>query len=80
MAHKIKKQIMEIIGQSYPIDGAERQRLEKVFSHLADYQDEFLSALEKRLDAELEPHEWDNDFDVSVKLVKCGETSVVVSC
>ena len=77
MAHKIKKQIMEIIGQSYPIDGAERQRLEKVFSHLADYQDEFLSALEKRLDAELEPHEWDNDFDVSVKLVKCGQTSGV---
>ncbi len=72
---KIKNQMSEIIGHSYSVDNEERRMLEKIFSRLADYQDDFLSQLARRVDVELNcHHDWDSDLNVSVKLVRRGET------
>lgn len=65
--------IKKIIARTVQNDD-EHKMLEKVFIALANRQENFLEDLEKRIDAEISPHDWNKDFEVAIKFVKRGDT------
>ena len=69
MNHKLDMQLKEIIAKSYKVDNEERQTLEKVLSHLAKYQEQFFDDLKTRIDNEIKSYDWNNDFNIVVKLI-----------
>ena len=74
MRSNIESDIKKIIGRSFRNDAEKRRILEEIFSALARHQEKFLSDLEKRIDAESTPQDWQKDFEVAVKFVESGDT------
>ena len=72
MNHELQAQLKKIIAQAYSDDN-ERQRLEKIFSHLAAHQENFLEDLRRRLDVECVEYDWEENFAVATKLVRAGD-------
>ena len=73
MNRKLETEIKKIIAQSYKNDSDERQTLENVLTHLAQRQENFLQALEDRIKIESTKYDFDEDFDVAVKLISAED-------
>ena len=69
----LEQDMKQIIARAYP-DDDERQTLEKIFSALATHQKNFLDGLKNRVLSESAVKDFDENFSVTVKLVKRGDT------
>ena len=74
MGYEVDAEIKKIISRLFPQDGADRQMYEKIFSALAEHQENFLNELEKRIDDESKTQDFEKDFEVALKLVKRGDS------
>lgn len=70
MNHGLEREIKTIIARSYSGDSGERRTLEEIFSALARHQENFLSELKTRIEEESAANDYDEDFEVAVKIVK----------
>ena len=74
MNYEVEEKIKKIIARFFPQDNTDKQMLEKIFSVLAEHQENFLNELENRIDDEIKTNDSDKDFEIAVKLVKRGNS------
>ena len=73
MNKNLDSEIKNIFARVYDGDSAERRLLEKVFTALAEHQQNFQLELEKQIAAESAGADWDDKFNVAVKLIRRGD-------
>lgn len=72
MDKNLDSEIKNILARAYDGDSAERRVLEKIFTALAEHQQNFQRELENRIVAESAGNDWDKKFNVAIKLVRRG--------